>query len=192
VARKRRGADELPLDDPRWLPLDVPHGLLIQRTGNDELANRDLTALLAKPVKGLRSMVRLWPGKERKLLSFKYWTEHYVSRSSFGRLRVFPGRASPVGPMGPIHEDVHYVWKPDLEKIWPSTPPPGAAEMSLPRIYVLLREIAADLWPHGYEHVATRDLIKYVGDELQRRHLSRHLAVPKRDVFLRAFGRRKD
>src|SRR5262245_28223767 len=129
-------------------------------------------------------MVRLWPGEERKLLSFKYWIEHYVGRS-FGRLRVFPSRAFPVGPTGPIHEDVHYVWKPDLEKIWPSTPPPDAGEP--PRIYVLLRQIAADLWPGGYEHIATRDLIKGMGDELKRRGLP----VPNRDVFLRAFGRRK-
>src|SRR5262249_41468399 len=154
---------------------------LIQRTGNDELANRDLTALLARPVKGLRSMVRLWPGEECKLLSFKYWTEHYVGRSS-GRLRVFPGRAFPVGPTGPIHEDVHYVWKPDLNKIrLTATPRERSTERRRkePPEYKLIRKIAAEKLPGGYEHVGTAKIMKAVGDELKRRGLP----VPQRDVF---------
>jgi hypothetical protein len=51
----------------------------------------------------------------------------------------------------------------------------------------LVKAVAAELWPDGYEHVETKDLIKNVSDELKRRGKP----VPKRDVFLRAFERRK-
>jgi hypothetical protein len=111
---------KLPLDDPRWLPLDVPHRWLTECTGNHELAAADLTKLLATPPpRGVRSMVRLWPGEERKLLPFSHWTEHSVTWFK-NRLEVSPPhRWFPFGPEGPIHEDVYYAWEPDLKKFRP-------------------------------------------------------------------------
>jgi len=50
-----------------------------------------------------------------------------------------------------------------------------------------IKQIADELWPDGYEHVETKNLIKEVGDQLERRGIP----VPKRDVFLRALDRRK-
>jgi hypothetical protein len=115
MSRPRR----LPLDDPRWLPLEVPHRWLTERTGNHELAAADLTKLLATPPpRGVRSMVRLWPGEDRRLLPFSYWTKHYASWAN-NRLRVWPSRPFHIGPEGPIHEDAHFAWEPDLKKFRP-------------------------------------------------------------------------
>jgi hypothetical protein len=114
-----------PLDDPRWVSLSVPHGWLVQR-GDNESADHDLTALLRTRVP---SMVRLWPGDERKQLPFSYWDEgeHYVSSYS-GKVRVYPARPFPVGPKGPIAEDVYFAWGPELEEFRP--PPKTAAAVS--------------------------------------------------------------
>jgi hypothetical protein len=67
----------------------------------------------------------------------------------------------------------------------PSTEPP--LMLDEPPEYKLIREIAAEKFPGGYEHVRTVTIIKAVSDELTKRVLP----VPKRDVFLRALGRRK-
>jgi hypothetical protein len=64
-------------------------------------------------------------------------------------------------------------------------PPPARHKGS--RGQDLIKQIAGEIWPGGYKHVEPKDIIKGVGDELKRRRLS----VPKRDVFLRALGRRK-
>jgi hypothetical protein len=56
-----------------------------------------------------------------------------------------------------------------------------------PRIYGLIREIAAEKYPSGYKHIENSALIKTISDELEKRGLP----IPKRDVFLRALDRRK-
>jgi hypothetical protein len=55
-----------------------------------------------------------------------------------------------MGPEGPIHEDVHYAWKPDLKRIWPDMFPPAPAKTpsSPPKLPALPKEIAAKL-RHG-------------------------------------------
>ena len=71
-----------------------------------------------------------------------------------------------------------------FDKLYPPavpSAPKGSREQDL------IRRIAADKWPGGYDHVETREIIKLVGDELKKRGY----AVSKRDVFLRALGRRK-
>jgi hypothetical protein len=73
-----------------------------------------------------------------------------------------------------------------LEQSTDEAPLPPTAPKE-PRSWGLIRQIAAELWPNGYEHVETKALIKRVGDELMRQGKP----VPKRDVFLRAFGRRR-
>ena len=51
----------------------------------------------------------------------------------------------------------------------------------------LIREIAAEKWPGGYEHIRTAQIVRDVGQVLAERGVR----VPGRDVFLRALGRRK-
>ena len=111
----------LPLDSPNWVSLDIPHRWLIEHTGHPDLAAHDLTKILAiPPPDGVRSMVRLWPYEERKLLPSSHWTTHYASWDIYRkRIRVWPSRPFDIGPGGPIHEDVHYAWKPDLMRVWP-------------------------------------------------------------------------
>ena len=120
----------LPLDSPDWVPFDIPHRWLAERTGNPDLAAHDLTKVLTiPPPDGVRSMVRIWPYEERRLLSSSHWTTHYVSWNilrSGSRIRVWPARLhNATGPEGPIHEDVHYAWKPDLMRVWPDMFPPA-------------------------------------------------------------------
>jgi hypothetical protein len=51
----------------------------------------------------------------------------------------------------------------------------------------LILETAAEVYPAGWTHVATRHIIKAVGDKID----AKGLPVPKRDVWLRALGRRQ-
>jgi hypothetical protein len=112
----------LPLDSPDWVPLDIPLRWLIEHTGHPDLAAHDLIKLLAtSPPYGGRSMVRLWPYEECKLLPSSYWIQHCVGWDNRRkRIWVSPSRLlGGIGPDGPIHEDVHYAWKPDLMRVWP-------------------------------------------------------------------------
>jgi hypothetical protein len=81
-----------PLDDPRWVPLEVPHGLLTQRTGDRGLAAHDLTALLATQVHSMRRYFGRYrdprrPKLERELLPFSFWDEHKLSWHDGLRIR---------------------------------------------------------------------------------------------------------
>lgn len=117
---KKRQA-KLPLDDPRWAPLDDLHGLLIPRTGNRDLAAHDLTKLLATPPpRGVRSMRRYFgryrdlsrPDLEREQLEFSFWEEHALSSWSDGLCIVRPKQG--VGQA--IRAVGIYAWKPDFDK----------------------------------------------------------------------------
>jgi hypothetical protein len=76
-------AAELPLDDPRWVPLSDVHHLFVQRTSSSYLAAVDLLTTLRRRPPVLRSMVRYlprariwWPElPERELLSADYWDD---------------------------------------------------------------------------------------------------------------------
>jgi hypothetical protein len=119
--------EPLPLDDPRWVLLDIPFHGLVKRVGHRDVAAHDLTKVLAMPpLDGVRSMVRWWPYEKRELLPFSYWATHYPDWDNRrNRIRVWPCRPlGGIGPNGPIHEDVHYAWKPDLMRVWPEMFPP--------------------------------------------------------------------
>lgn len=55
------------------------------------------------------------------------------------------------------------------------------------RARLKILEICDEFWPEGYEEVPTRLIIKRVGDRLNKTVFGE----VKRDVFLRALGRRK-
>jgi hypothetical protein len=110
---------QLPLEDPRWVPLEVPHRLLTQRTGDRDLAAHDLTTLLATQV---RSMRRYFgrdrdprrPNLERELLPFSFWDEHKLSswRDGLCIRHVQSSQAMPAVGL--------YAWEPDLQKFLPA------------------------------------------------------------------------
>jgi hypothetical protein len=112
----------LPLDSPDWVPFDIPLRWLIEHTGHPDLAAHDLIKLLATPPPyGVCSMVRLWPYEERKLLPSSYWIKHCMGWDNRRkRIWVSPSRLlGGIGPDGPLHEDIHFAWKPDLVRVWP-------------------------------------------------------------------------
>src|SRR5262245_38573578 len=71
-----------PLDSPNWIPIKNAFSGVYQRTGNLQLAAKDLTELLAARRNRVRSMRRsLEHGQEseRELLSTKFWHEMYCT-----------------------------------------------------------------------------------------------------------------
>jgi hypothetical protein len=110
---------QLPLDDPRWVLLEVPHGLLTQRTGGDRaLAAHDLTALLATQVHSMRRYFGRYrdprrPKLERELLPFSFWDEHKLSWHD--GLRIRHAQSSQTMPAVGL-----YAWEPDLQKFCPA------------------------------------------------------------------------
>jgi len=87
-----------------------------------------------------------------------------------------------------------YTWEMDademIEALLPTTsgksPRKTSAKRKRTRQQELVLEVAAEIWLGGWEHIETREIIKKVSDKLE----ARSLAVPKRDVFLRALDRR--
>jgi hypothetical protein len=146
---------ELPLDNFDWVPLDIPHRWLAERTGNGDLAALDLTKLLATPPPhGVRTMRRYFgrfrdlsrPDLEREQLDFSFWVKYQLSSWSDG-LRI--GLANR-GVTYPIPAAGIYAWKPDLMRVWPDMFPavPAKTPSPPPKLPALPREIAVRL-RHG-------------------------------------------
>jgi hypothetical protein len=70
-----------------------------------------------------------------------------------------------------------------------AAPKPEPPTLNLPRSREqrLVFETANEVYPTGWTHVETRDIIKVVGDKIK----AKGQRVPKRDVWLRALKRRK-
>jgi hypothetical protein len=62
-----------------------------------------------------------------------------------------------------------------------------AARKKKSRKQRLIRQITAEEFPGGHDQIEIGEIIKRVGDRLQRQRI----LVPGRDTFLRALGRRK-
>ena len=91
------------------------------------------------------------------------------------------------------HPRDYYLWEFDDNEVAALLPPPSdrAADdeprRTGSREQDLIRQIADEKWPDGWEYIGTGQIMKIVGNKLKERGLP----VPKRDVFLRALGRRK-
>jgi hypothetical protein len=118
----------LPLDDPRWEPLNDALQRRCKQVGGYDPALLDLNRELAGG--GLQSMVRRLergfnPAREvRILLAREFWTEFRVverlASDDGGRLATVRGSRR----LGPCW---FYVWLPDYKKIFPDTDAqPGA------------------------------------------------------------------
>jgi hypothetical protein len=115
-----RGGD-LPLEDPRWIPLIIEHKRLAERLTSSGLAAGDLTKAMADGV--IRSMGRKAGGRE--LLSSKFWAKDYeLYWSRIHGLELHPRRRGNV--YVPVRGWVFFIWEPDRDKLWPPNPSPPA------------------------------------------------------------------
>jgi hypothetical protein len=101
-------------------------------------------------------------------------------------------RPQPIEPQPPVLPEVlpPLPARPQVEALSPlpvEMPPPSSNQRE-PRSHRLIRKIADETWPGGWENVETRQILHDVSAVLEKRSV----AVPSRDTFLRALGRRKD
>jgi hypothetical protein len=210
---KRKRAVPLPLDDTRWRELTSVHTRLCQRYAlPPHIAALDLTEVMAKRGKGrVRTMrrrlamvprlpasptasQRVWlehwlaEHPEREELAEAFWSEQHQLYWGGDRLLIV---ARPVrghlATAAAAWGYAFYCWLPNLQLRWPELWPEPERQRKGSREQQLIREIADDEWPDGWDHVSTAVLIKRVGDRLKERGEP----VPKRDKFLRGLGRRK-
>lgn len=111
---------ELPLDDPRWFPIEAAHKRLTGRTGDRGLAGIDLTRELAQG--RLSCIARSTATGERRRIEPAMWIDkiqldawpesarviHYEPRSKGERI------------VKPFRGALFYVWRPDFVRIWPT------------------------------------------------------------------------
>ena len=205
MVRRKRVTRRFPLDSPNWIPIVNALQSLCDRTGNRQLAAKDLTNALAdRDVPSMRRYFSGWRQSppvgavllepDGELLPAAYWTEHEVqsgwSDGSFVTSRGYI----------PIMGYAYFVWKPALAKIWPAAFALAAAPAA-PRVrrtndkrqhkgspaQDAIRRIAAQEWPEGHEGIPIKPIIAGVSPKLS----ARGIPVPKRDTWLRALGRRK-
>jgi hypothetical protein len=173
------------LDLTEWVSVDAALAQIKARVGSAELAVRDLHRdLRGGDLVGASRRIDYNPEQEScEVHNRSFWHDLEV-RQADGHVRVQPSSYDPhhILSRGRVW---FYVRRAELDRRYPHALEKPAKQGSLTQD--LLKEIAAELWPSGYERVETKELIKEVGDELERRDI----APPKRDVYLRAFGRRK-
>jgi len=139
-------AEALPLDSPNWMPLADAHRSLCPLLGDRHLAAKDLRNALAdddhaRRVHSMRRCtVRDIQQSDCQLAS--YWVEHWLDPRPDG-VAVMEGSGSIVTVKG----YAFFVWKPDLEKIWPvaftSTPEPPIKVQLTDKVKVQLVERSA-------------------------------------------------
>jgi hypothetical protein len=189
---------ELPLDDFRWVMLDIPHRWLTERVGNPHFAAEDLTrALATPPPHGVRTMRRYLgrfrdlkrPDVEREQLPFSFWTVFYLLAWSDGlRLGVRNrGVDYPVPLFGT------YAWKPDLVVRWPEMFAPVApvsAPTSRSRRQQAIRQLADRVFGEGkWENIPTHTIMAAAKNDLNfQKQIS---PFPDRSTFERALNRKK-
>jgi hypothetical protein len=122
----------LPLGGPHWLPLDDAHRLHHEATGNRFLAAGDLTgALLSGHLRCMRRRVGRGVGPGREFVPSAFWASYRLD--SWRDALLIRARIRQQGKaVEALRGYVFYVWKPDLEKIWPTAAPswPTAAPPS--------------------------------------------------------------
>jgi len=120
---KRNNADDLPLDDRRWVALKKAHNIISEQLTGEQLsplASFDLIEGLQS--EKLRCMRRsLINPSERKRLSASFWRGLRID-VEVDCIRFLPSvPIKALRDFREIHLWVYYVWEPDIEKLWPST-----------------------------------------------------------------------
>jgi hypothetical protein len=90
--------------------------------------------------------------------------------------------------------DKHYpaAGQHDDKQAAPSQKPERSQKTERSRTYVLIREIAADLYRNGYDHIEDKPLFKAIAVEAKKSRGVDLDPVRQRATFRRALGRRKD
>jgi hypothetical protein len=122
-ARKQRPG-KLPLDSPHWLPLNDAHRLHHETTGNRSLAAGDLTgALLSGHLRCMRRRVGRGVEPDREFVPSSFWAGYRLD--SWSDALLIRARTHRGGVVPTLQGFAFYVWKPDLERIWPTAAPPS-------------------------------------------------------------------
>jgi len=189
-AKAQRRA-KLPLDDPRWWNWGRAIAHVRQLRLNHAIADQELaTAINGRHVPCKMEWLdpRADPPKRGVILLEDSFFAAYRIEPGWGKLLAVALRPDVRLP----RDHVLYAWGPEIERIWPPAAPPseqrageGACRRS--RTQEMIRGIAADEWPDGYERVETDEIRKRVGEVLK----GNGLPVPSRATFQRALGRRK-
>jgi hypothetical protein len=187
AAKRTKTATALPLESAHWWTLDKMRGYCHERLGDRR--NADL-ALLARVNTG--KLPEKLPGK---IIWFDEQTSPAEQHAMLLSVEDYELKAvdfykvwyvQPRRPDVPVlPRPALFFWGPKAKELWPMEEEAEPSRRS--REQELIREIAAEIWPNGYEHVRTETIIKRVGDKIDRMGFP----VPKRDVFLRALDRRK-
>jgi hypothetical protein len=114
----------LPLESPHWLPLDDARRLRHEATGNRSLIAGDLTgALLSGHLRCMRRRIGRGVGPNRELVPSSFWAGHRLD--SWTDALLVRARTHRGGVVQTLRGFVFYVWKPDLERIWPTAATPS-------------------------------------------------------------------
>jgi hypothetical protein len=186
-----RARKPLPLDNPRWLPVEEIHKLLMQRTGDGRLAASDLN----KKCGAVRCMCRrrMLPRKsrpvpaagdvatsnigDRELVAPAHWANHEFKFTMSGHLVLW--RKGEKGAW--LHgEFVFYLWKADVVKAWPGllkshATPEGKSEERRRRDPLPVKHAGGR--PRSFTSRQIGEL-----QEEQRRYENDHPGEPKKDV----------
>jgi hypothetical protein len=183
AAKRPTTTEELPLDSVHWWPRDKTVAYCCEHKGDRRNAALALCAAFDR----------------RKLPAKAEWFDEQTSSAAQHSMvlseedyELKPIDFYKVLHLQPRRPDVLvlprptlFFWGPKAKELWPMEEEVEPSRRS--REQELIREIAAEIWPNGYEHVRTETIIKRVGDKIDRMGFP----VPKRDVFLRALDRRK-
>jgi hypothetical protein len=189
---KAQRRKKLPLNSPNWWTYDKTVRYVRARMGDKDIADSDLVAAIERgDVPSKLEQVRMEydpPARRSKLLTPDFYQRDYKFVRFWDRWVLKPRTDQVLLGRWSV-----YFWGPKIERIWPTaapTVPTGQRADEKPRrrsrTQEMIREIAADEWPDGCEHLETDYIRQYVGKILK----DRGLPVPKRDVFLRALDRR--
>ena len=112
---------ELPLDDPRRMPLTYLHKWLSEHTtGDDYLAAADNERGARE--QAADAMHALGHGEHRKHVPAAFWTDHEFYQDL---MRWVVGPRNPRALTIPLTNWAFYVWEPDAAKRWPALEQPA-------------------------------------------------------------------
>ena len=117
-------AGELPLRDPRWVLLEAVYDSLTERLGDSRLAILEFNERAG--VFGTCTLVVWTTDGRRELSPPNLWADYRLVEDydDHEGLEIRPRRYGV--PYIPFDEGVVFVWKPDIDKLWPDDEPPPA------------------------------------------------------------------
>jgi len=126
---KRDNADDLPLDDPRWLTLTMAHHTRSEQLTGKRFSSRASSHLMEGLKSGklrCRRESRIDPSK-RELVPSSFWQglriheDPDVGVIQFRRDRTSQGETP--RDLGQLYDWAYDVWMPDFETLWPAARP---------------------------------------------------------------------